>query len=311
MATAPAHLLLILDTETTGIDEGKDEVLEVAAILYSLEHHCTLQQISTLLPTDREQNPAEAINQIPIAAANATPPELAEYLCQTINYWGQIAEYIVAHNAEFDRKWFKNHPIFHRLYDRPWLCSCHDITWPKQHKSGQKLIELALAHGVGVSSAHRALTDCQLLAALFDRMENLPELISQATRPKLWVKAEVSYGDRQLAKDAGFRWDGSSKQWIGKLSESELAALPFPYRILDAGEPSPEPSPKPSPKPSPAQTQPQKTQTLVQTQTISVQPSEKRTPLPVDHQRDRRFSPAQPVATAPAAHPAEDDVVPF
>lgn len=236
MTTAPAQLLLILDTETSGIDESKHEVLEIAAILYSVEHHCTLQQISTLIPTDLETNPAEAINNISIAAANATPAELSDYLCQTINYWGKIATYVVAHNAEFDRKWFKEHPILAELYDQAWLCTCHDFTWPKQHRPGQKLIDLALAHGIGVSSAHRALTDCQLLAALFDRMDDLPEMIVSATSPKVKVKAEVSYGDRQLAKDAGFRWDGAHKQWVCKLREAELTKLPFSCTVLERAD---------------------------------------------------------------------------
>ncbi|NJM57339.1 MAG: hypothetical protein HC857_07780 [Synechococcales cyanobacterium RU_4_20] len=108
MPTAP--LLLILDTETSGINVAQHEVLEIAAVLYSVEHQCSLQQISTLIPTDLETNPAEAINRISIAAANATPPELSDYLCQTINYWGAIAQHVVAHNAEFDRKWFKITP---------------------------------------------------------------------------------------------------------------------------------------------------------------------------------------------------------
>ncbi|NJM57338.1 MAG: hypothetical protein HC857_07775 [Synechococcales cyanobacterium RU_4_20] len=94
-----------------------------------------------------------------------------------------------------------------------------------------------MAHGIGVSSAHRALTDCQLLSALFDRMEDLPGLIAAAASPKRLVRGDVSYGDRQLAKDAGFRWDGDSKQWLCKLSENELAKLPFRYTVLESAVP--------------------------------------------------------------------------
>ncbi|NJN29982.1 MAG: 3'-5' exonuclease [Synechococcales cyanobacterium RM1_1_8] len=232
-ATAPAHLLLILDTETSGLDPAEHSVLEIAAILYSVEHHCVLQQISTLIPGHRQDNPAEAINNIPITAVNATPVELAQYLCQTINYWGEIAEYILAHNAPFDRQWFKDHPTFPTLYNQRWLCTCSDFTWPRQHRPGQKLIDLALAHGIGVSSAHRALTDCQLIAALCDRMTDLPGLIAQATRPKVLVRADVSFEERQLAKDAGFRWDGKTKQWTLRLSREEAAQLPFQHKVLE------------------------------------------------------------------------------
>lgn len=239
MAIAPNHLILILDTETSGIDPAEHHVLEIAAILYSMEHQCVLQQISTLIPGSRADNPAQFVNNIPIAAVNDTPQELAHYLCQTINYWGEITEYVVAHNAPFDRQWFKDHPIFAALHDQPWLCTCFDFTWPQQHKQGQKLIDLALAHGIGVSSAHRALTDCQLIAALFDRMEDLPGLIAQAATPKVLVRADVSFNDKQLAKDAGFRWDGKTKQWTLRLTPGEAAQLPFEHTILTEAETEP------------------------------------------------------------------------
>jgi DNA polymerase III subunit epsilon len=232
-APPPARQLLILDTETSGIDPAEHHVLEIAAILYSVEHRCVLQQISTLIPGDRCDNPAESINRIPIAAVNATPVELAAYLCQTIVYWGQISDYVIAHNAPFDRQWCNGHAIFGPLYDQLWLCTCHDFTWPEQHRPGQKLIDLALAHGIGVSSAHRALTDCQLIAALFDRLgELLPDLIAKAAQPKVLVRADVSFEERQLAKDAGFRWDGKTKQWTLAMVPAELEKLGFRYSIL-------------------------------------------------------------------------------
>jgi len=233
MATAPAHLLLILDTETSGIDAAEHNLLEIAAILYSVEHQCVLQQISTLIPGSRDDNPAQFVNNIPIAAVNDTPSELADYLCRTINYWGEIAEYVVAHNAPFDRKWFKDHPIFAKLYEQPWLCTCNEFAWPQQHRPGQKLIDLALAHGIGVSSAHRALTDCQLIAALFDRMEDLPGMVAHAATPKVLVRADVSFKDKQLAKDAGFRWDGKGKQWTLRMNPADAEALAFAHSILD------------------------------------------------------------------------------
>ncbi len=232
MALAPAHLLLILDTETSGIDAAEHHVLEIAAILYSVEHQCVLQQISTLIPGSRADNPAQFVNNIPITAVNDTPGELSEYLCRTITYWGEMAEYVVAHNAPFDRKWFKDHPIFASLYEQQWLCTCHEFTWPQQHRPGQKLIDLALAHGIGVSSAHRALTDCQLIASLFDRMDDLPGMIAQAATPKVLVRADVSFKEKQLAKDAGFRWDGKGKQWTLRMNPTEAEKLPFAHSLL-------------------------------------------------------------------------------
>jgi DNA polymerase III subunit epsilon len=61
-------------------------------------------------------------------------------------------------------------------------------------------VSLALSHGIGVSSAHRALTDCSLIAALFDRMEKLEAMIEEAKRPKALFQAQVSFKDKDLER---------------------------------------------------------------------------------------------------------------
>jgi DNA polymerase-3 subunit epsilon len=109
-----------------------------------------------------------------------------------------------------------------------------DFVFPKQNRPGESLITLALNHGIGVSSAHRALTDCTLIAALFDRVANLEALIEQAKRPKALFKAEVSYDDRQLAKNAGFKWDGTGKRWIRRMAQEDTLHLEFPVTRIPA-----------------------------------------------------------------------------
>jgi DNA polymerase-3 subunit epsilon len=43
------------------------------------------------------------------------------------------------------------------------------------------------------------------------------------------MKAQVSYDDRQLARDAGFRWNDPVKgAWTRRLSAREVGELPFP-----------------------------------------------------------------------------------
>ena len=221
--------LLITDWETTGPDASHHKRLELGLILYSVEHNAVLQSLSTLLPIGDDPNIAQPINGIAPAAANEITPDLAKAIFQQARAMASVSTYVVAHNAEFDRKWCEDNTALTFLLELPWLCSCHDFSWPRQHRHGQKLIELALAHGIGVCSAHRALSDCNLLAQLFDAMgKDLPAMVEAAAMPRHLYIADVSFEQKDLAKGEGFNWDGKAKQWQRRLTEAEAAQMPFP-----------------------------------------------------------------------------------
>lgn len=100
------YTVLIIDTETTGLKADGGEIIEVAAVLYSIQYRSILSQVSTLLPPSRPSNGAVKINQIPVGAAMSVNLHHAESVCQLILAWASEAKYIVAHNAEFDRLHF-------------------------------------------------------------------------------------------------------------------------------------------------------------------------------------------------------------
>jgi DNA polymerase III subunit epsilon len=220
--------LLIIDTETTGLNPVCDRVIELGAILYSVEHQTVLHQLSTLLAAP--DNAAERINRIPAAVLPTIAPTLMHQSLLIFQAMADEASYAVAHNAAFDRKWFNDQhlPALQRQGEPlPWLCTMEDFTFPLQNRAGDSLINLVLAHGIGVGAAHRALTDCQLIAALFDRMTDLPGLVAWASQPKVIFQAVIEYDDRQLAKAAGFKWNAESRTWLRRMAEAETLQLPF------------------------------------------------------------------------------------
>lgn len=216
--------ILILDTETTGLHiENGAKVIEVAAVLYSAAHKNILQVAQTLIPCDA--NEAIEVNNITpelsMQVINASP------MLDTIKTMAIWSSAIVAHNAEFDKKFIKSLPHLEELGGMPWICSCHDFEWPKT-KSGCKLIEICVSLNVPVVSAHRALADCLLLAECFSKVDDLQGRLEKASAPKKLYKALVSYNDRQLAKDAGFVWDSLiKKEWGKRLTEEDANSLPF------------------------------------------------------------------------------------
>lgn len=220
--------ILILDTETTGIDINKHEVIEVAAILYSVKHKTVLQQVSTLIKADK--NEAEPINKISCLAA--CEPKDSYKAISLIDTMAACSDAIVAHNADFDKQWMATIELGN-LLKKVWICSYQDIEWP--HIQGAaNLINLALETGVPVVSAHRALTDCTLLANIFSKIENLEELLEESMKPKDIYIANVSFEEKELAKAHGFIWNNLiCRQWAKKMSKQKIANLPF--RVSKAG----------------------------------------------------------------------------
>lgn len=222
--------VLILDTETTGLDPQMNQVIEVAVILYSLEHATALEAFTCLIRADG--NEAEAVNRIP-AAALVTARE-ADAVWERVGALARFADAFVAHRAEFDRS-FTPEAVRDAL---PWVCSKSDLAWPKQTRPEPSLVALALEHDLGVAYAHRALADCDLIARLFTRSRelgvDLVEMMQRGMRPKAEFVALVSYDDRELAKKAGFRWHPDNKTWRRQMFIDDAAALGFKVRQVEA-----------------------------------------------------------------------------
>jgi DNA polymerase-3 subunit epsilon len=144
------------------------------------------------------------------------------------------ADAILAHNAAFDRQWFGRGAL--PALDKPWICSMEDIRWPREKhlRAAPSVRDLAIAHGVPVWAAHRALTDCTYLVQVLERCSDLEDLLLAALEPRLLFRATLSYAERHRAKEAGFRWNDPVRgAWSRRLSEREAQALPFPVQRVE------------------------------------------------------------------------------
>ena len=222
--------VLILDTETTGLDENKNEVIEIGCLLFHVPSKSVLSQLSFLLPVN--VNEAQHINGIPVEVSNVSQPWK-----EGINFFLKMVascDFIVAHNATFDKKWFGKGRL--PDLDKNWICSLEDINWSfkKNLKSRPSVSDLALAFNIPVWNLHRALADCYYISEVFKKVENLENTLLKATEPRYLYKAIVSYEDRSMAKNAGFRWNSPVQgAWTRKLSETEATELDFGVEILN------------------------------------------------------------------------------
>jgi len=216
----------LLDLETTGLDSSVDRIIEIAVCVYDLELACPIESYASLVRLeDGRVNDAEKHNRIPTAAL--------EFAQHPIVVWRRVAELVVqadvvaAHRAEFDRGFCAAQG---QLTTMTWVCTKTDFDWPGVGR-GDHLVHLALAYGLGVSSAHRALTDVDHMARILTRVHelghSLPDLFRKAARPKKRFVALVSYDQRQIAKDAGFLWNEKSREWYRMMPPEDVEALSF------------------------------------------------------------------------------------
>jgi DNA polymerase-3 subunit epsilon len=222
--------VLIVDVETSGLLAGQDALLEVGVAVWSVEHSALIEACSFLVRAS--ENAAAEMNGIPVALvrdARTVRPMVGTRLRALVDSYGLDAA--LAHNAAFDQQWL---PELHHL---PWVCTMSDVKWPSASHA-RNLAAVALAHGVGVVDAHRALTDvltvARLLEAVAKRGHDVAALLAAGLRPKATFRALVSYEEREKAKQAGFGWDGATRQWTRTMAIEDAGALPF--KVVRVGE---------------------------------------------------------------------------
>jgi DNA polymerase-3 subunit epsilon len=225
--------VLIVDLETNGVDATNDDIVEMGGVLYSISNETTLASFSWLVKAPH--NDAFPINGIPFEAIeeHGINPEDAN---KRLDAWLQRGDVIVAHNALFERGFIE--PRCATATTKPWVCTQDDVDWPRKSPD-QKLTSIMLAHGLGVSHAHRALTDCEMIARLFDRSAELMmptrTLLERAMRPKAlfaMVSPRFDADKNAQAKAAGFRWDAIvPKRWARRIALEDVDTLDLPFEI--------------------------------------------------------------------------------
>jgi len=243
--------LLILDTETSGLmDDPKARLIEVAVALYSVEERSIIATHSHLEPL-----PAGELNGA--YSANKITDGLLDRATQLRwGTWDQVynlaieAEAVVAHDRDgtfdrhFVRKAIGDHLAWQRISEGlPWINSL-DIQYEQSEVGGRRSLDfLACRHEIVPFGPwrHRAVWDVLLVAALLGRAPDLPAQVVDLCVPRASFRALVPYADRQLAKDAGFAWDGERRIWWRRLREDTplepTPERPFPLvRIEEVGE---------------------------------------------------------------------------
>ena len=218
---------IILDTETTGLDAAKDEVIELAMVKFRYSDADAITGVTDIFQAFNE--PSAPIPPAITELTGITDAMVAGHKIDTatVDAFVGDANIVIAHNARFDRPFCeKAWPVFAQ---RHWACSVAEIDWQKfgfgGGKLGYLLAELGYFH-----EAHRAIDDCQALLEILSRPlpgtsgTTLAALLERARRKTVRIRAEHSpFQLKDKLKARGYRWDdgtdGQPKAWFIDVDE--------------------------------------------------------------------------------------------
>lgn len=224
--------VLILDTETTGLDSARERIIELALLRVTIDT-ATGQPVGDVTVYDELEDPgkpipAEVTNLTGLKDADVRGHRLDE---SRIHALLEGVDLVIAHNAAFDRPFVERRlPQFSQV---PWACSFADIDWKEQGRSSAKLESLAQALG-WFYDAHRAEMDCHALLAvlaapwapssLSEGAQPLPNglsrLLSSAQTPSFRLSATLAPFDaKDVLKARGYRWNAEHKVWQTRIPD--------------------------------------------------------------------------------------------
>lgn len=224
--------ILGIDTETTGLDDETDRIIEVGCCLWDWDSKLPLALYSSLVIPERDI-PEEITTLTGITAGQVNEfgwPE--EVVLGQVDELLIKADYIMAHNSPFDKGFFDKGIERQKMAPRniPWLDSMRDIVFPKEVAT-RNLNYLAAESGFINPWRHRAIFDVMTMLKLASDYD-IEAIIARSKEPILYVQAIVSFEEKELAKDRGYRWHGQSKRWWRewKSSDYEADKLECPFR---------------------------------------------------------------------------------
>ncbi len=209
---------VVVDTETTGVDPGKDAIIELGMVLFEFDPETGIaykvlgsfdQLEDPGFPVPAESTAVHGITDEMVAGMRIDDAGVAQFL--------DGVSLVIAHNSKFDRVFLeKRLPLFESL---PWGCSFAQVDWRGEGVGSAKLDYIAYQYGF-FYEAHRAEGDCYALLEILQ--QPLPKSGDLVLKSILSGLAQKSYQifatgspfeTKDMLKSRGYRWDGEKKCW--------------------------------------------------------------------------------------------------
>ncbi|MGO4405232.1 3'-5' exonuclease [Bosea sp. RAF48] len=243
------NLAVLVDTETTGLNHAKDEIIEIGVVAFTYDDEGAIGDVVGIYSGLRE--PSEPIPAEITRLTGITDDMVAgrEIDVVALDALIEPADLVIAHNAAFDRPFCeKLSPTF---ASKAWACSVREIPWADLGFEGNKLGYLVGQFGL-FHEGHRAADDCNALLEVLARPAGeggarpFSELLRSSERSRVCIYAENAPFDmKDHLKGRGYRWsDGSDRKprawWIeidDELQEEEFRYLRTEIYCWEDAEP--------------------------------------------------------------------------
>lgn len=212
---------LAFDLETTGLDTTTCEIIEIGFALYdmNLGKMPIITRDFICLTKEPITSEIEGITGISPELQELVGVPLHEALVEFIQILDKYeVTHLVAHNGlDYDI------PVISRAFQieglnvklPPCIDTKIDLPFTRPFKS-TSLVYLNAEHGFLNPFPHRALFDAMSCAKLLNMYP--VEIVAQlSTSPMVTAVAQVTYDERDLARQAGYSWNAERKQWQKKL----------------------------------------------------------------------------------------------
>ena len=222
--------VLILDTETTGLDWRAENIIELAMLAVDVDMQSG-QPVGEVEVYEDFEDPGRPIPTEIVKLTGITDQDVKGHQLNEAKIKDMVAraDLIVAHNAGFDRPFVENRlEVFEH---KAWACSFAGINWKAQGLGSAKLEFLCSELG-WFYDAHRAQVDCHALlrvlsSPLKTKAEEMPltglqQLFKSAEQARTVVKAFGSpFETKDKLKARGYRWDAEAKVWFTAVKSAD------------------------------------------------------------------------------------------
>lgn len=223
---AGVQRVLVLDTETTGLQHRSDKIIELAMLLVQVDTATGLP-FGLVEVFEGFEDPGMPIPEVAQHVTGISDDMVKGQRLDDAQVAALVAraDLVVAHNAGFDRPFVEaRFPVF---ADKAWACSFADIDWKAAGAGSSKLGSLAQDQG-WFYDAHRAQVDCHALLQVLtrpvgsDARTGLALLWAAAASPSFKLRATGSpFESKDLLKERGYRWDADARVWACTLTTPE------------------------------------------------------------------------------------------